>query len=101
MPLKEVQRAHWRLAILRLLADGGHSANASVLYDCLPHLGLKPSRAQVGSELQWLGEQDLVRLEERGQARDKLVVASITTRGLDVARGRSFVEGVKPPSPEM
>lgn len=97
MALDKVRREHWRLAILRLLKDGGRRANDSVIYDTLPHLGLHPSRDQVRGELHWLAEQGLVECREAGS----LLVVDLSQRGLDVALGRVVVSGVRPPSPEL
>ncbi|WP_421780740.1 ArsR family transcriptional regulator [Kiloniella litopenaei] len=97
MSMEEIRREHWRIAILRLLKDGGNTANSSVLYDALPKLGLNPSRDQLNSELAWLSDQGLVLLKTL----HNLLVATITIRGLDVAQGRASVPGVKSPSPEV
>jgi len=98
MSLGNIQREHWRIAILRLLADQaeGYSANESILADALPLVGVSPSRDQVKSELSWLQDQGLVSLVQgSGPA-----VVILSSRGLDVAGGKASVPGVKRPSPD-
>ena len=87
---------HRRLSILRLLADAG-AANESLLFDCLDDIGLEAglTRATVREDLKWLAGRDLVRLD---MADETLMVVHITERGIDCAKGRIIVEGVKKPS---
>ncbi|ROH88634.1 ArsR family transcriptional regulator [Stagnimonas aquatica] len=83
-----------RLQTLRLLAatKPDYRANSAILRD-----GLRAehqhalSRDQMHTELAWLQEQGLLILEVVGSA----VVASLTSRGLDVAEGTAEVPGVK------
>ena len=87
---------HRRLSILILLADAG-GANESLLFDCLEDLGLEAglTRDAVRDDLKWLSERDLVKLE---MVNGTLMVVKITQRGIDCAKGRIMVEGVKKPS---
>jgi len=87
-----------RLAILRTLAeDAGYSLNESVLQSCLDALGHNVSRDRVRTDLRWLEEQGLVRLDEVVS----VLVATLTGRGTDVAAGRATVPGVKRPRPRL
>lgn len=85
-----------RLVILRLLSETpGYSSNESILDAGLEAMGHAVSRDQVRTDLAWLAEQDLVSVETvRG-----VMVARITQRGADVAKGQAVVPGVKKPSP--
>ena len=87
---------HRRLSCLRLLEEAG-AANESLLFDCLESIGLDAglTRAALRDDLKWMAERDLVRLVMANQT---LMVVTITERGIDVAKGRVVVEGVKKPS---
>lgn len=88
---------HMRLALLRLLADApGYAVNDSLAGSALRQCGFHASRDQVRSELAWLAEQGLCRLEDVGG----LTVATLSERGRDVAEGRATVPGVQRPSPD-
>lgn len=88
-----------RLVILRLLAeDPGYSHNDRVLQTGLGHLGHNVSGDVVRSDLAWLAEQGLVQVEP---VRADLHVATLTTRGDDVAAGRAMAPGVKRPGPRL
>lgn len=84
-----------RLAILRVLAEGGYSANESLITDVVRSYGVAATRDQVRGELGWLAEQQLVTTSEVAH----LLIATITERGLDVAHGRALYPGVKRPGP--
>lgn len=87
---------HWRITILRILAEArGYRTNDSVLHQAMERLGHVLTRDQVVTTLAWLAEQQLVRTEEL----DGLIVVELTGRGGDVAAGRAIVPGVKKPSP--
>lgn len=95
MSLHDVWREHLRLGLLRCLANApATSANDSILTDVIRKVGISASRDQVKTELQWLEEAGLIRLETI----DTLLVAALTQRGEDVAGGRAKVPGVKKPS---
>lgn len=90
-------RRHLRLALLKVLERApAYGANDSVLTDAARGLGFGATRDQVRTELQWLAEQGLIAVEPL----DKLLVATATRRGLDVASGHAAHEGIKRPSPE-
>jgi DNA-binding transcriptional regulator PaaX len=87
-------RESLRLALLRLLNETqGSCANDSVLATCLRSLGFSASRDQVRTELSWLADQGLVRV----QALDALIVASLSDRGAEVAAGFASIPGVQRP----
>lgn len=85
-----------RLVLLRSLVEAGFDANESILQRCLDLYGHRISRDLVRTHLRWLAEQGLVMLNEVSGC----LVATITARGIDVAEGRSFVDGVHKPRPK-
>jgi len=94
--LARKQQEDRRLVLLRLLAEApGYSANESLLHSALEEFGHVVSRDVVRSELSWLAEQDLLRLDEVAS----VYVAHAAVRGVDVATGRAVVPGVKKPGP--
>jgi hypothetical protein len=85
-----------RLVLLLLLKEAGGSANESVLQGGAASVGHpRASRTEIRTQLEWLRERGLVTHQWYDQ---KLLVASLTERGLDTADGREHVEGVKKPS---
>ena len=74
-----------RLVILRSLDMYGHDI----------------SRDLVRNHLLWLEEQGLITLTRLNNNGKDFFVATITQRGLDVAQGLAFVDGVKKPSPKI
>lgn len=91
----ELRDAHLRITVLRLLAESPADAlNDSMLYDLVSEFAFGVSRDKLRCELDWLGEQGLVAVEElRGLAR-----ATLTAKGADVAAGRVAHRGVKKPT---
>jgi len=88
---------HRRSAILRLLnAAPGYAGNESMLHEAVWQLGVTSTRDQIRSELTWLAEQGLVKVEMVVD----FMVARITQRGSEVAKGLVEHPGVKRPSPE-
>lgn len=86
-----------RLVILRLLADStGYAANEFILQAILADLAHDVSSDKLRAELAWLHEQGLLTTGSVGG----VTIATLTERGLDVARGRARVPGVKRPQPE-
>ena len=88
-----------RLVILRALEQdtGGYTANESILHSILGDFGHKVSRDRVKTQLNWLKEQELVQLKDVAGC----LVATLTSRGLDVATGLAVVPGVKRPRPRV
>lgn len=95
MSFKETVKQDQRLVILRSLNDLSGTANDSVLQKILAQWGHRISRDQVKTHLYWLNEQELVEIESV-MSTD---VATITSRGVDVADGLSRVPGVGVPRP--
>lgn len=86
-----------RLALLRILQQSeAYKANDSVLQYALEQLGHVVSRDRVIGDIAWLDEQGLVSDETVAQ---RVHVATLTQRGIDIALGRSVHPGVKRPSP--
>lgn len=96
MPFRDVQAQHERLVILRLLErDKRYTLNLSMLQDYMGALEMHCSRDCIRTHLSWLAEQGLVTVK-------KVIgveIATLTTRGVDVAVGRAIVPGVKRPAP--
>ena len=81
-----------RLQILILLSESAnYAANEFLLQAALEQFGHAVSQDRLRSDLAWLKEQDLLKIEEVGTVR----VATLTTRGDDVATGRATAPGVK------
>ncbi|MGY3910757.1 VpaChn25_0724 family phage protein [Aeromonas piscicola] len=96
MDFKEVQQQDRRLVLLRALRDmGGFEANESILEQCLGMYGHACGRDTVRTELAWLAEQNLVSVRDVSGC----MVATLTGRGGDTARGVVIVPGVKRPRP--
>lgn len=95
MNFAELLAADQRLVILRMLAEQiSYKANSSVLTMRMDQLGHAISRDVVRTHLAWLAEQALVNIDEPVAG---VVVATLTERGMDVAKGRAMVPGVKRP----
>jgi len=95
MSYKDTITEHLRLTLLRLLfEDPDYTLNDSLMTDLTENFGFTPSRDKVRTELAWLAEQGLVELDD-----GKIIIATLTERGADVARGRVTAPGIKRPSP--
>ncbi|BCS94603.1 hypothetical protein DSLASN_02350 [Desulfoluna limicola] len=95
MSYEQTIQEHLRITLLRLLyEDPDYTQNDSLLTDLTEAYGFTPSRDKVRTELAWLAEQGLVTIDD-----GKIIIAMLTERGADVARGRVTVPGVKRPSP--
>ncbi|WP_312566196.1 ArsR family transcriptional regulator [Comamonas sp.] len=83
-----------RLVILRVLSElNAYKANSSVIGTLLERWGHTPSRDQIKTDLRWLEEQGLLSIEEI----ESVLLATLTERGMDVAKGRASQPGVKRP----
>lgn len=90
-------REDQRLALLRLLAEmPSYRSNSSVLVSVMRTWGHDMSRDQVKTELTWLGEQGLLKVEDNLET---VLVVALTERGADVSAGRVTQPGVKRPGP--
>lgn len=86
-----------RLALLRLLREQpAQRSNSSVLTKLLGVLGHPVSRDWMRTQLAWLAEQGLVKVQVVEDIAG-LVVVDITERGNDCANGLSHVPGVARP----
>lgn len=96
MSFTEHLTEHRRLCLLRVLAEApGYSANESILYQMVEDFGHSVSRDVVRGDLAWLSEQGLITKREI----EGIMIARISKRGVDAARGRTEVPGVKKPAP--
>lgn len=87
-----------RLVILRVLAESPeYTSNEYVLNDALKNYGHAIGFDRLRQDLAWLAEQGLLLLRQLPE----IQVVTITTRGNDVAYGRSIVPGVKRPKPSV
>jgi len=94
----EIKRQHLRLTMLRLLAEmPDYTLNASLLQEGADHAGVPAPRAEVEAEITWLKDAGLLSIRRFGG--NELIIATITDRGVEVARGRATAPGVKKPSP--
>ncbi len=89
--------ANRRLAILRLLVEGGGRSNDSVLEMCLRRMGHHAglTRAYVREQLRFLESADLVTIE---MVEARIMVAKLSRRGGDVVTGAVSFEGVAAPN---
>jgi len=95
MSLSRIVSEDQRLIILRVLSeDAGYSHNEYVIQAALAQLGHHVSGDVVKTQIAWLEEQDLLTTEDNG-----VLIATLSTRGDDVAHGRATVPGVKRPRP--
>lgn len=94
--MKKLITADQRLVILQSLEACNNDANQNILQTCLNQYGHDISMDLVRTHLSWLDEQELITI--RRLAND-LFVAQITQRGLDVANGRTVIDGVRKPNP--
>jgi hypothetical protein len=98
MSYRQTIAEHVRICLLRLLEEAPeYEANNAILGDGVAIYGLRVTRDLVNTELSWLDEQGLIKLQ---QVSGSISVARLTSRGLDVARGRATVPGVRKRGPE-
>jgi len=84
-----------RLCILRLLTETGGTANDSVLHTALESLGhRKQPRSVIHEDIRFLQGVGLVVDEWLS----RVLIVTLTQRGVNVAEGREEVEGVKKPA---
>jgi hypothetical protein len=96
--LAKVQDGHVRLAVLRLLDElTAYQANDSVLHQAVNAMGLTCTRDQLRGHLSWLAEARLLTTLEPAAG---IMVATLTERGSEVAKGLSLYPGVQRPSPK-
>jgi repressor of nif and glnA expression len=94
MSFADYLRKDVRLVCLRILSETpSYRANSSVLANLLHQFGHSITRDQIKTELRWLEEQGLLKLDEAGS----VLVATLLERGQDVSEGRAFVDGIAKP----
>jgi hypothetical protein len=93
MALQDIQDQHARRSILLALEALNYTSNDSIIKDSCDAFGNAMSSDQIRTQLGWLEEQRLVTIERK----TSYMIATLTSRGQDVANGRSFVDGVKRP----
>ncbi|MFQ5757933.1 MAG: ArsR family transcriptional regulator [Acidiferrobacterales bacterium] len=95
--LEALHEEHRLLAVLRALQRlPGHAASLLLLRDHLDALGLVTSHDVMRTEVQHLKEMELCTVNTI----DDAYRVTLTERGMDVAEGRSEVEGIRKPGPE-
>jgi hypothetical protein len=92
----ESLKANRRLCMLKLLVEDGGMANESILEMALRALGHIPEldRRYVREQMRFLEEVDCVVID---LFKDKVMVATITDRGVAVARGSIKIDGIAQP----
>jgi hypothetical protein len=85
------------MTLFFLMKVGGYQTNDHVLYDALELIGHCVSWDILHSELAWLDQQGIVRLRD---ADSDIKVIELTRSGMDVAKGRKLIDGVRRPHPE-
>lgn len=81
-----------RRAVLQLLAElPGERAVDPAIHTAIEAMDLACTRDQLRGHLGWLGEQGLINAETN---RPGVIVAELTERGGEVARGAAVVSGV-------
>lgn len=85
-----------RLSLLRFLKECGGQANDSIIQNVLENTyGFsKNPRETYRQDIRFCEDHGLVIVSWAGE----IMVAAITKRGVEVAEGRSKVEGIQPPS---
>ena len=98
MSYRELVDADRRLVILTLLLEDGGHGNEKVLEKGLEMLGHRVGidRATVRGYMKHLETAGCVTID---LFRDTIMVASITERGVKVAKGQITVDGVAQPTP--
>ena len=96
MKFEQYQREDRRLTLLLALEGAAqYRANHYLLHRYCERLGHSVSHDTIKTDLRWLEEQQLLQLEDMGD----VIVATATTRGIDVANARTVVPGVARPQP--
>lgn len=94
--LQQVRDAGVRLKVLQTLEKcGGYAIYADQLYEFLNDEHFHVAHEELMRNLQWLGKQKLVDLEQVGG----LWLVTLLQHGLDVQAGRARAAGVARPRP--
>jgi len=93
--MADAWREDLRLTVLRLLGEAqGMTLNDSLLTKGLHSMGISATRDQVRTEMGWLEQQGTIRC----QVLSGLIVAELTERGSDAAKGLAPIPGISRPS---
>lgn len=95
MSMRELIAAGQRLSVLLVLVDCGGNANDGLLQTCLDTYGHRLGVDAIRAHLAWLDEMGLVTAQHNASLNS--AVATLTSRGQDVAEGRATVPGVQKP----
>lgn len=96
MDFKDTVKHAARLKILQLLSQtNGYSLNNEIITSSLTSMGIMLSSAVIRAELQWLSEVGAITIMPVGP----LLVAELTERGHDLAKGNSRISGIDQPVP--
>ncbi len=90
MSLAQIHAEDRRLIILRSLDESGYAANETVLKQVTEQFGHAPSRELIRSDLLYLAEHSLVRLEKMAASNGEIWIAHLLTPGQEVAKGRVY-----------
>lgn len=91
--MQKIQREYHRRAILSLLLyDADYRLSIDMLGLVLDAAGHNLTRDQIETEATWLDEQGYVTRERPAMG---LVVVALTDRGLEIARGKVRVPGIR------
>lgn len=86
-----------RLVLLRLLSEQPqYRANSSNLHAGLHALAVAATRDDVITDIHWLRDQGLLRLDEVPEV-PSMYICTLSARGHDVAEGAARVPGVSAP----
>ncbi|URI06639.1 ArsR family transcriptional regulator [Aquincola tertiaricarbonis] len=98
MSFAEFETADRRLVLLKALENAAqYRTNGILLRRYADAVGHVVSSDRIEQDLAWLAEQGLVTTVQSGG----ITVATLTSRGLDVATGRAVVPGVAKPQPGL
>ncbi len=99
MGYRDFETEDRRLAELRYLSEqNDYSMNDSVMQTALESIGHSVSREVILADFSFLQELGLIYQDE--VLKGRVIVAHLTGRGEDVAKGRTTVPGIKKPRPE-
>lgn len=95
MSYSETLAKHRRLSILRHLEKSAdYTSNVSIITDVLNGVGVTSTRDQVVTDLTWLRDNGFVTYQASGD----FIVAEVTSRGVEIALGRTTHPDIQRPS---
>jgi repressor of nif and glnA expression len=93
--LNQIVTEESRRDILQMLEqDADYSHNENIIQMGLERLGHNFTIDRVRTELRWLQEQGLLEIDDLGDTLGDMLVAKLTRRGQDIAKGRGRVDGI-------